>query len=235
MIIGSGLAENILSIDTTIEYQNKYIELNKKYIAKRRELFLGGSGINFSIRLAKTNHLILPILSMGKDEFGFKTKKILSNILINNIKNNSIINFIESEDFLCDQLVSSNTTVISSNNTRTTFTPELKGIEHFSNFVDNRLDRVSKLNNIKIKAIMIGHIYADDPKYQNEGIITKRIIQKFKEKSFIFANFGESQLNSGLTFWKNHLKDVSVIQFSLPEVKQFFFRKGKKCISFKNN
>jgi sugar/nucleoside kinase (ribokinase family) len=232
LIVGSALVEDFLPInpedfvprnpDQEESFANGYIRLDDKYDVGERQRFFGGSGVNFSVRLATTDHIILPILSVGNDEPGRRLKELLVGCAANHIKSPSAKSFIDSEGFLCDGLRTSQAVVISvRGKTRTTFTPRVIGLSAFPAFFRRRLAEIASIPDLEVSAVMIGHIHADHPE-QEHGEITKMIVDSFSDRGLIFANFGRTQLNYGVKFWQQTLKKISLVQFSLPEIRRFF-------------
>lgn len=214
LAVGSGVGENVLTV-------NGDVQLGEKHITQRYEL-MGGSGLNYTLRLSCTGHIVMPILSIGKDFLGHKIQREISKTLNDN-QLFQFIEFIETEDFLCENLTTPQSTIVVSKDKRTIFTESMQGVENFKDFT---LSRIKDLHNNQtaFKAVMIGHIYADNPglNASGPGEITKAIIDSFAGRTLIFANFGESQLCLGDVFWKEYLKKIDIFQLSLSEVRKFF-------------
>jgi sugar/nucleoside kinase (ribokinase family) len=215
LTVGSGVGENVLTID-------KDVEIGEKHIAQRAELF-GGSGLNYTFRLSSTGHTVLPILSIGNDLIGHR----IQNWISETVRENNILQFaslIEDKSFLCKGLTTPQSTIIVSKNKRTIFTEKMLGAERFKTFALDRLDALEDQELKIIKAVMIGHIYADSPALNppEAGEVTKAIIDRFRGKALIFVNFGESQISLGHSFWKETLKHIDIFQLSLSEVRKFF-------------
>ena len=102
---------------------------------------------------------------------------------------------------------------------------ELEWRERFKVFVERRLDRLADIEDgLTIRAVIIAHIHADG---EEEGEITKEIIRRYRGKAKIFANFGQNQFLLGDSFWKDDLRDVTLFQLSLSEVRKFFGNNDK--------
>jgi sugar/nucleoside kinase (ribokinase family) len=214
LVIGSGVGENVLTVDSEVR-------LGEKHIVNRYEL-LGGSGLNYTFRLSCTGHPVLPILSIGRDLLGHKIQREIAKTLNEN-QILQFLDYVESERLFCDELTTPQSTIIVSEDKRTIFTETMQGVHNFKDFALNRIEELQGYQNA-IKAVMIGHIYADNPGLNpaEPGEITKAIIENFFGKTLIFANFGESQLCLGDSFWKEHLSKIDVFQLSLSEVRKFF-------------
>lgn len=221
LIIGSGVIENVLTIDGDIK-------INQKHIVHRKELF-GGSGINYTFRLTNTHHPVLPILSIGNDNLGEKIQREILCILRKHNYPDQYLRFVGEKGFLCVGITTAESTVVVSKSHRTIFTEELKGVERFKDFVERRIDKLDKLPSLNVKAVMIGHIHADNPQLNPDeaGAITKRIIERYRGRSLIFTNFGDSQISLGHQFWEDELKDVDIFQLSLGETRRFFSKGGR--------
>jgi len=222
LVIGSGVAENVLTTESKIK-------MDQKHIVKRFEL-LGGSGLNYTFRLAQTGHPAFPILSVGKDALGLKIQKEVSEASASQCLGQAVSDFVDKPNFLCDQLHTPQTTIVVSGDQRTIFTEEMEGVQFFKKFVDSRMKKLNKYSK-SIRAVMIGHIYADNPDLNptEKGSTTIEIIKKYRNRgTLIFANFGESQLSCGRDFWiKNNMTDVDIFQFSLNEVRRFFAKEER--------
>jgi len=77
---------------------------------------------------------------------------------------------------------------------------------------------------------MIGHIQRDILKGEKHPAeSTKFIIDTFKGKSTLFANFGNTQIALGLDFWLPYLPQIDLFQLNLEEAKRFFADKKKNA------
>lgn len=215
LIVGSGTAENVIQTDNGIQPGNKYL-------VDRFELY-GGSGLNHTFRLAATGHPVFPVLSMGRDGIGRQVQKEIASLVARNGKNKQVLDFVEEDGFLCEGLATPQSTILLTKDERTIFSEKIKGIRHFKEFALGRIDRVVKRPEIRIQAVMIGHLYCDNPKAAPRGgELTKAIIRKFKGKSILYANFGSSQFGMGAKFWEDHLSPIDLFQLTLTEVRSFF-------------
>ena len=225
LVIGSGTGEKVLHLKAKMKTGSK------QTVQERKELY-GGSGVNYTFRLGEIGHNVLPILSVGDDWPGQKIQEKI----IETFSSEHTSKFVQSNDFFCDKLATTESTVIVWGNVRTIISSELTGFELFGNFVEKRIQQVEKLNQLEIKAVMIGHIYADgdNVKLGQEGEITKKIIDKYADRNIVlFTNFGRSQYRLGHKFWKKTLQKVTIFQLALDEAREFFSQDGS-IISLQN-
>ena len=97
LVIGSCASENVLIAD-------KVIELGQKHFVRHTERW-GGGGLNYTFRLIKTGHPVLPILSVGDDWSGNKMREEIKRMTKENIRDREVaqqvIRFVEGKDFFC--------------------------------------------------------------------------------------------------------------------------------------
>ncbi len=214
LVIGSGVGEKVLRFDAEPRLGRK------QTIAEHKEL-PGGSGVSYTFRLGHAGYNILPVLSIGHDWAGRSIQKEIAQLA----KNKQIAEFVKSDDFCCDELSTPESIVIVAGNSRTILTGKLTGFGQFGEFVQKRIEQLDNLDQLDIKAVMIGHIYADgtDLSSGRQGQITMRIVDRYAEQNaIIFTNFGRSQFNLGNKFWQRTLKKLTVFQLALDEVREFF-------------
>ena len=233
LVVGSGLVEDILSIDREHEIDSQFLRVNSKYIAEKREKFFGGSGVNFFSRLCAAENYVTPIVSAGMDDQGENIQKWLLGNAETQGYPKVYLDFISSNEFLCRGLFTSETVVISiKGSSRMTLTPALQGFRCFPAHLRSRLKVIECNPEFEVDSVMIGHIHADAP-MESEleperddtdkvQTLTHEVVDKYHRNALVFANFGSSQLSRGCEFWKADLQRLSVIQFSLPEVFDFF-------------
>ena len=212
LVIGSGTAEKVLQIE------GSEVNLGLKHQVRLTEELYGGSGVDYSLRLESLEYNTIPILSIGNDWRGKNIQKEISRIA----KHKQVIQFVTSQDFLCNKISTQQSTIIVANGMRSTFGEDLIGAEHFKKYLRDRINQIGELDELSIKAIMIGHIYADSSDHDN-GQNTKEIIERFGNLNIpIFTNFGRSQYSLGNSFWQETLKKVTVFQLAFDEVREFF-------------
>lgn len=216
LIIGSGTAEKVLHIE------DEWINLGQKHLIRQHSELYGGSGVDYTFRLGSFGYSALPILAIGDDWHGRNIQKAIVGLA----KHDQITRFVESPDFLPAKIKTQQSTIVVAHGVRTTFGEELKGAEYFSRFTRDRLNQAIDLPEVAIKAVMVGHIHADNAECE-KGEITKDIINRFVNSGIpIFANFGRSQYGLGNSFWRETLKKVTVFQLAIDEAREFFKQDG---------
>jgi len=218
LCIGSAVSENVRRAEHEVR-------LGEKNFTTRHEL-LGGSGYSYTCRLLAMGHPAIPILTVGKDSIGEEIQSSLTTLLMNlpDGKGRRIAEFVQDERFFCQDLRNLESTIIVSNAGRTILTEEPVNANLFTQFVRQRLDTLEReFDDLNVRAVMIGHIYADNRKFnpKGQGATTRMLIRRFKD-ALVFANFGESQYDLGWSFWKNRLHNVRLFQLSMSEARRFF-------------
>jgi len=218
LVVGSGNGERVLQFDGVLQ-------LGRKYMSSCHE-FLGGSGVNYTLRLINAGFPVFPIVSIGKDRLGHIIRE---EILVSARKNNlsrQALEFVDSEDFFVANIRTVLSTILVEKTQRTIFTEQIHGAEHFKDYTQNRLTSLDTQPGANIKAVAVGHILADNPALNpsHPGECSRYIIQSFCDRCFVFANFGNSQIRMGAEFWEEDLKKLSVFQLNLAEMREFFAR-----------
>jgi sugar/nucleoside kinase (ribokinase family) len=225
LVVGSGNAETVLDLNTELV-------LGQKHNVKRVELY-GGSGVNYALRLTRYDGTrVLPILSIGADVIGISIRNALLDAMASTIGQEveeariKVFDFVADTDFFCQGLTTPQSTVVTVQDKHTIFREEMRGAEHFRAFAERRLDEVRAMEGaaVYIGAVMIGHIYADRPGLSPgyEGWITRTLIDRYRDRAILFANFGESQYCLGSAFWEDTLPTLTVFQLSIQEAREFF-------------
>jgi len=227
LVIGSGNAETVLDL-------NSDLVLGQKHNVKRVELY-GGSGVNYALRLTRYDGTrVLPILSISADAIGRSIQGALLQAGASRGERTAedasadVSDFVSGPGFLCPGLVTAQSTVVTGQDKHTIFREEMRGAQHFRAFAERRLDEVRAMEgaSVRIGAVMIGHIYADRPGLSPgyEGWITRTLIDRYRDRAILFANFGESQYCLGSAFWEDTLPALTVFQLSIGEARGFFGR-----------
>lgn len=227
LVVGSAHSENVLTLDD--EYG---INIGRKHIVKREKLF-GGSGLNISLRLLNMGYPTFPLLTVGKGRAANLIRGHLLDAARARAGSPQLIEFIQSDDFFCEGINTTQATMAVSTKmqTRTSFIEELDRPLKCKNFIGERADEVAKMSNVKVTALAIGHIYGDNPKYNSHdpGGITRALLEKFKHSGInILCNFGFSQICTGVDSWAAYLRELTVLQLSMNEVRSFFSASAKK-------
>jgi len=211
LAIGSGLIENNLVANSEIELDYKHVVTRVRYH--------GGSGVNYAIRLSRMGCPVLPIISIGKDPNGREIQEALAKEVPSG--HDHVRAFIEHPSFLCPGIKTSETYIAIHGNQRTTFTEVVQGVERFPEHCYERLADATGPDG-RIGAVMLGHLYADDPSLGRPRSLTADIAAEFNGRALVFANFGVSQIRRGSKYWRDHLQNISVLQLTLQEAVHFF-------------
>ncbi len=226
LTIGSGTVEYVL------KHSGDQLELGSKHTADITTLY-GGSGLNYAMRLLAAGDDAFPILAIGHDEAAQKMQDTLLSACKNRGGSPKVERFIHPADpaaFFDPQIKTSSTVVIAHGMQRTLFTQTLQHGLHFIQFLKKRVDDVLKTLEAYPDAVMIGHLHSDaEDANPYPGENTQFIIDTFKGKSSLFANFGNSQIDLGLDFWKTYLPHINLFQLNLEEAKRFFSNKKEKA------
>ncbi len=216
LVVGSGVAENVLVLTSPVRFGQKHLV--------HRHALLGGSGLNYTLRLVHTGHAVLPVLSIGDDYHGHEIQKAVTAAMQANIGDSAVLPYIKSSDFVCHSFTTPQSTILVAHDQRTIFTEKLHGLEHFKPFVQAKLDRIDQNPELAVKVVMIGHIYADSPELNptGAGSITRSIIDRYRGQALIYANFGNSQIRLGYRSWEAVMDDIMVFQLALDEIRAFF-------------
>ena len=214
--IGSGNGENILVSDIPVE-------VGHKHSVTMREMY-GGSGVNHSFRLASMGKNILPILTIGNDRIGSGMQQVLGEVAQHNHVSPLVSDYIRSDNFFDENITTPTSTVIVDGTVRTIFSQKVQCVEHYDSHISKRLEKIETLIGDVPGAIMIGHIHSDnsDCLFGEDGGSTKYLVNRYKKKCLIYSNFGNSQIQLGLDFWKNELGDIDVFQLNIAEARKFF-------------
>ena len=216
--IGSGNIEHIL------EYEGE-IQLGRKHIVTTYEFF-GGSCINYSLRLISSGMDVFPIPFIGKDRFGHDIRKYLVKIGLERNLNEKALQFISSEDFLFPNVQTPKATIVVHKEQRTIFSQGLPIRKNIEEHFQNRLDCLCDLVSDDTGSVMIGHVSIDGDNHK-PGIISRKTINTYFNKYFLFANFGNKQIKHGIDFWIKDLAHIDLFQLNLEEIRRLFNQSGR--------
>jgi sugar/nucleoside kinase (ribokinase family) len=214
--IGSGNAENILKCKCDVEWGSKHqVSIRHEY---------GGSAVNVSTRLLSMGYDVYPVITIGRDRLGTQIRHRIHTVAEQCGACGGVLRFLTSEEFQDDSIETPSSTVIIAGGERTIFSQPPGKVAGFRKFMERRLDIFSDENRLYPRVVMIGHIYADDEEYGAEtaGECTISIINRFRNRALIYANFGNSQIRHRSGFWKEHLRKIDVFQLNIREAKNFF-------------
>ncbi len=223
--IGSGNGDLVMVHDSSVVMGSKnFVEMTQN---------IGGSGVNYTMRLLSAGYDVIPILSIGKDHLGELVRGEILSKANRYCVNNDIIAYIDSDEFFDQNVKTPNSSIIVNGNRRTIFAEKLKGSEYYANSIEQRLQLVDKKFNPA--AVMIGHIHSDgkwrdNGKKRDEtewGRSTKFVIDRYSGRLPIFLNLGSNQINLGIDFWEDTLRSASIVQLNLEEAEQLFCDHGQ--------
>ncbi len=219
LIIGSANSTRLI-----IEPTSEYIQGNK-YILPSKCFFehAGGGGINYAARLLSLGINTIPVLSIANDIYGIEIKKAL----IQASKKGHVDFYPDLVSLMdADENRTPSSTIIKNGiNTKIYIELSKKIIDNFPNHYHNVIKTIAQ----DLDFIFIGHIPSD---FQNNGFLTKEIINSFNEKHIpIYANFGLSQIIQGFDAWKDILSKIDFLQLNLFEFKKFFYHQEIRHLS----
>ncbi|MCD6296609.1 MAG: TIR domain-containing protein [Deltaproteobacteria bacterium] len=220
--IGASNGEYVLKLSSELK-------LDQKHIVESHSLF-GGSGVNYALRLINVDVPVIPILSIGADDLGRDIRRELYEAAVSTTHtSNVVLDFIRSERFFVPEARTQRSTIIVSGLMRTIFTEKAERTGDFLTHLKSRVNDLGMEFLDTIKVVLIGHIHADrkNADRSQPGECTKYIIQKFVGKSFIYANFGNSQIELGYKFWEEYLSSLTVLQLNLNEMRALFRKDGQ--------
>lgn len=216
--VGGGNAEEILKLDEELVVGDKHSVI--------KEELIGGSAVNYSMRLLTAGYDVLPILAIGNDRIGDNIRSELLEACKLSDTSSFVSSFITDNDgeaFFDPYIQTSSTTILLESAKRTIFTQKLRNGEHFVHYLKRRLKDAIEHASVPA-AVVIGHIHSDSESInpKTPGECTILLIDKFKSKSLVYTNFGKSQINLRFEFWKDHLSKIDIFQLNLSEAKLFF-------------
>ncbi len=165
---------------------------------------------------------------MGKDRIGERIQahilKLLEKFPEKGLAQR-IAEFVRDELFFCPNIKTiESTIVVLPNGQRTIISEEPVNFGEFEEYLQRRINQLNRdFSDFRIGAVMIGHIYSDNAHYNAEraGATTRYLLEKFDGR-FIFTNFGQSQIGLGWETKREMMKQISVFQLSMTEIKAFF-------------
>lgn len=226
--IGSGNGDLAMVHDSSVVMGSKnFVEMIQ---------YIGGSGVNYTMRLLSAGYDVIPILSIGEDHLG---ELVRAEILIKANRysmNSDIISYINSDDFFDKNVKTPNSSIIVNGNSRTILAEKLKGGEYYTNSIKLRLQLVDE--NFNPTAVMIGHIHSDGMWDENgkerdeteRGRSTKFVIERYSGRLPIFLNLGSSQIQLGIDFWEDMFQSSSIIQLNVEEAQQLFCERKENSL-----
>jgi len=207
LVIGGANIEYILKSKTNI------IQGSKNFVDI--EELLGGSGVNYSLRLLAYGESVFSILFLGDDSTGRQIYDAISHYKKYN-----------ENDFFVPSISTPRSTIIVEGAHRTILSQDANKTNTFQAFVAKRIDDAGAVG-----AVIIGHIHNDRAEINQKGetLSTLYTLEHFKEtETLVYANFGASQLEYGFSFWKKHLEKIDILQLNIHELSTLLTN-GKSC------
>jgi len=211
--VGSANVEYVL-------HHHGEVELGKKHVISSHEL-IGGSCVNYSLRLLRVGTHVFPVPLVGQDANGRKIRDEVLAAGIGKGLSAAEKQFIQSDDFFIPGVRTPRATVLVHQQRRTIFSEAFMGGQATENHIQKRFNRLNQNISGHPGSVMIGHITLDADTHR-PGLITKMAIDSFHDKFLIFANFGNSQLQHGIGFWQEDLKHIDLLQLNVDEIKKMF-------------
>lgn len=224
--IGSGAFENILRCDSVLQLGGKHVV--------QQEESLGGSGLNYTLRLLTVGMEVFPILPIGNDTLG---KLIRENIVSAAQKiplPSPLEKFLAPRQFFVPNVRTPRSTILVNQSQTTVFSEKFAEGKNFRSHLEKRFNDIEYHLGITPGAVMIGHIYSDKSNGHPHipGECTRYIVERWQRKSPIFLNLGHSQIELGISFWEDTFRQAAVIQMNVWEFKNLM-KKDKRSPSLR--
>jgi sugar/nucleoside kinase (ribokinase family) len=224
--VGSGAFENVLLCEGKLQ-------LGKKHIVGQEES-LGGSGLNYTLRLLAAGCEVLPILPVGNDPLG---QLIRTSILATgeNIPNpERLKRFLAPRQFFVTNVRTPRSTILVNELETTVFSEKFVEGKNFRRHLEKRFQDIEGHLGIAPGGVMIGHIYSDKSNGHPHvpGECTRYIIDRWHRKAPIFLNLGHSQIELGIGFWEESFQRATFIQMNIWEYKNLM-KKGERLPSLR--
>ena len=223
LTVGGGNREYTLKLSTEFE-------IGRKHIAESKSL-LGGSGVNYTLRLLHTGYPVIPIISIGQDDVGREIQDSIVSAARYTKREHEISAFVGNTDtFFVPDATTARSTILVGDDKRTIVSEGTSKVDNFFQHLNSQIESLPSDISSQIRAVMIGHIRADrkgiDP--VGPGRCTSYLIDRFSNQVLLFANFGDSQIRLGYDFWRERIHKLSVLQMNLDEMKLLFTKNGRK-------
>lgn len=221
VVVGSGNLELLLHSPS-----NERVILGEKHSVKVDSLW-GGSGVNFTTRLLSVGRPVLPVLPIANDHAG----KQIVQAMKKNAKEGDVlddINTLWSEFSLFNSNVTTPTSVLVIHKSeRTAFRQQAESSDGYLDQMMAQIDQIYSICNSP-SALMIGHVPRGNTKPEEAAVVVDHLLEKYRNRTLIYAVFGSSQLRLGWKVWEKHIREnIDVFQLNLSEAKAFFSNKGK--------
>jgi len=217
--VGSGAFENILLCDGALQ-------LGRKHIVEQEES-LGGSGLNYTLRLLAAGVEVLPILPVGNDSLGQLIRKSILAATEKVPAPERLKKFLAPRHFFVPNVRTPRSTILVNELHTTVFSEKFVEGKNFRHHLEKRFHNIEERLGIIPGAVMIGHIYSDKSNGHPHvpGECTRYIIDRWQGKAPIFLNLGHSQIELGIGFWEEAFRQATFIQMNIWEYKNLM-KKG---------
>lgn len=218
--VGSGNMEHILTAEGAVR-------LGHKHAVSAVEL-LGGSCINYFLRLVSAGFETFPIPQVGNDNIGIRLQKRLiqmcRQLKLKDPLKNQVLDFISTPDFLVPGIKTSMAAIVVHDGLRTIFSQMHSGSDIAREHILQRFSLLTATHQ-KGASVLIGHVPMDGQRHR-EGMVTKQILSMTPQHWFTMFNPGHRQYQLGIQFWEKELHKADIIQLNLSEIKTFFSESG---------
>ncbi len=216
VVVGGANIEYILkSKENIVRGSKNFVDIDE---------FIGGSGVNYTMRLLCVGCPVYPILFVGNDENGKKIHKTILKALSSSIDDKSRF-FIQSNNFFVKDLKTPQSTIILEGVHRTILSSDQNNENIFKEFVEERLSNIEN-----ISALIIGHIRSDRKEINSneDDLSTIYAIESVNKGCLVYSNFGRTQIEYGIDYWQKYLHKIDIFQLNVQEFNSFFKKESKK-------
>ncbi len=219
--VGTAICECLLEVAQPVE-------LGCKHLAVGRDA-LGGSGLNYALRLLAAGGDVFPILTVGDDDRGRRVQEALLKAATAGRASAPVMAFLRSRDFLAPNIRTLRSVILLDGAARTIFSYDCEGHHAFLAHVERQWDRLAPAIRGRRGALILGHIYGDRPHRPTipAGACTRFLVDRFGGAGPVLINFGNSQLALGIDFWMPLLRSCDIIQANTQEIGGFFAASGR--------
>ena len=219
--IGSGAIESIVRCDAPLQIGRKQIV--------RQEESLGGSGLNYTLRLLAAGYPVLPILPVGNDGRGRLIRDSISTAAGKITDRPELAKFLSPRKFFVSRLATPRSTLLVNQGQTTVFSEKFVEGNDFRKHLKKRFHDIEHGLGIVPGGVIVGHIYGDKSNGHPHvpGECTRFIIDYWQGKAPVFLNLGHSQIELGIAFWEDAIRKTSVMQMNIWEYKNLMKTAGR--------
>ncbi|HOF05069.1 MAG TPA: PfkB family carbohydrate kinase [Syntrophales bacterium] len=218
--VGSGAFESVIRCDGPLQ-------LGRKQIVRQEES-LGGSGLNYTLRLLRAGRTVLPILPVGNDPRGRLIRESIARAAA--VTGTPLpADFLSPRKFFVPRLCTPRSTILISQGQTTVFSEKFVEGKNFRRHLEKRFHDIEHRLAVAPGGVIIGHIYSDKDNGHPHvpGECTRYIIDHWQGKAPVFLNLGHSQIGLGIAFWEDAFRKTAVIQMNVWEFKQLMKTAGR--------